>query len=201
MKQYRAMIDDNVMIGYRAERKIKSRRFSIGLNARVRSGTVIYEGTKIGKHLQTGHNAVIREENEIGDDFCIWNNSVVDYGCRIGSNVKIHSNCYVAQFTTLEDDVFLAPGVTIANDMHPGCEFSKKCMKGPTIKKGTQIGVNVTIAPFVTIGKNCLIGSGSVVTKDMPDNSVAYGNPARVTGKASELKCKTGKNKRGRPYK
>ena len=82
----------------------------IGANAVIRSGTVIYLGSTIGKNLQTGHHAVIREENIIGDDFKLWNNSTMDYGCRIGDNVKIHCNCYVAQYTVLESGVFLAPG-------------------------------------------------------------------------------------------
>ena len=164
----------------------------IGRKAKIRSGSVIYLGSKIGHHLETGHNVIIREQNKIGNYFSIWNNSVVDYGCTIGNKVKIHSNVYVAQFTKIEDDVFLAPGVTIANDPHPGCRFSKKCMRGPIIKKGVKIGVNVTILPFVTIGEYSLIGAGSVVTKGIPPYSVAYGNPARVIKSIYELRCPIG---------
>lgn len=71
-------------------------------------------------------------------------------------------------------------------------------MKGPTIKKGAQIGCNVTILPFVTIGENSLIGAGSVVTTDIPANSVAYGNPAKVRKKISQLRCPLGIT--DRPY-
>jgi len=94
----------------------------------------------------------------------------------------------------------MAPGVTIANDIHPGCEASRNCMRGPTIERGVQIGVNATILPFIRIGSNSLIGSGSVVTKDVPAGSVVYGNPARVIKKVKDLKCVTGVNKKGRPY-
>src|SRR3989338_7306492 len=117
----------------------------IGDDARIRSGTVIYAATQIGHHLETGHYVVIREKNEIGDHFSIWAHSVVDYGCKIGNGVKIHTSCYVAQYTCIEDNVFLAPGVIIANDFHPGSKFSRRCMKGPVIKKGAQIGCNVTL--------------------------------------------------------
>jgi len=65
-------------------------------------------------------------------------------------------------------------------------------MRGPTIKKGAKIGCNVTVLPFVTIGKNSLIGAGSVVTKDIPPNSVAYGNPAKVRRKIFDIKCDKG---------
>lgn len=86
---------------------------------------IIYAGSTIGSDPVTGRNVVIREQNVLGDYVRIWNNATVDYGCQISNHVKIHTNCYIAQFTTLEDEVFLAPGVTIANDSHPGCEFSR----------------------------------------------------------------------------
>jgi acetyltransferase-like isoleucine patch superfamily enzyme len=182
-------LDKNVQLGYIPERLPKFSKLVIGDNARIRSGTVIYAGSSIGDNLVTGHNVVIREENMIGDDFSIWSNSVVDYGCKIGKNVRLHCNIYVAQFTIIEDNVFMAPGVTIANDIHPECEFSRKCMRGPIIENSVKIGVNVTILPFVKIGAYSLIGSGSVVTKDIPPYSVAYGNPAKVTKKITDLKC------------
>jgi acetyltransferase-like isoleucine patch superfamily enzyme len=179
-------IDDDVILGYITGRSIADPALYIGPDARIRSGTVIYAGSTIGTRLQTGHNVVIREENSIGDDLNIWNNATIDYGCVIGNNVKIHCNVYVAQFTTLEDDVFLAPGVMIANDPHPLCGL---CMRGPTIQRGARIGVNVTLLPHVTIGEGALIGAGSVVTKDIPAFSVAYGNPAQPVKSVNDLTC------------
>lgn len=181
-------IDSNVILGYITGRQISSLTLHIGRDASIRSGTIIYAGTKIGERLETGHNVVIREENSIGDDFEIWSNSIVDYGCQIGNDVKIHSNVYVAQFTQIDDDVFLAPGVTVANDPHPLCGL---CMdeQAPKILRGARIGVNVTILPGVTIGEHALIGAGSVVTKDVPARSVFYGNPARMAGFVDDLSC------------
>lgn len=191
--------DEGVQLAYLSPRRGVSEVLRIGADAVIRSGTVIYAGSTIGDHLETGHNVVIREENQIGSHFSIWNNSVIDYGCTIGANVKIHCNCYVAQFTVLEDDVFLAPGVTIANDIHPGCPDSRECMKGPVLKSGVQVGVNVTILPYITIGERTIIGSGAVVTRDLPPESVVYGNPARVHGSIYDLKCVTEIRDRG-PY-
>ncbi|MGD9140641.1 MAG: N-acetyltransferase [bacterium] len=193
------VVDVGAILGYPAARGKNTDVINIGKNARIRSGTVLYAGSKIGDNLQTGHNVVIREENEIGDDFAIWNNSVIDYGCKIGNHVKIHCNCYVAQFTVIEDGAFMAPGVTIANDLHPGCEKSAECMRGPHIKEGVQIGVNVTLVPMITIGEHSLIGAGSVVTKDIPPYSLAYGNPARVVGDVRDMTCVTGLT--DKPYK
>lgn len=194
-----ATVDENVALGYLTGRKIKDHTLRIGDNACIRFGTVIYGGSTIGRGLQTGHNVVIREENQIGDNFNIWNSSTIDYGCKIGSDVKIHCNCYVAQFTVVEDNAFMAPGVTIANDIHPGCEFSQKCMKGPHIEEGVEIGVNVTILPFVRIGAHSVIGSGAVITKDIPPGSVVVGNPGRVICTIHDLKCESGLT--DRPYK
>lgn len=181
-------IDDGVSLGYPTGRAIADQTLRIGSEATVRSGTIIYVGTTIGRGLQTGHNVVIREENIIGDNVGIWSNSVIDYGCRIGNNVKIHSNVYVAQFTTIEDDAFLAPGVSVANDMRPLCA---ECTRagGPTIKRGARIGVNVTILPRVVIGEYALVGAGSVVTKDVPPYAVVYGNPARVATTVDDIDC------------
>lgn len=184
-----ARIDPSAIVGERPARPIADLALRIGPGACLRSGTVIYAGSSIGGHFSTGHNVVVREQNVIGDDVSIWGNSTIDYGCTIGSRVKIHTSVYVAQFTVLEEDVFLAPGVVLANDPHPGCPRSKDCMRGPTIRRAAQVGVNVTVVPFVTIGECALIGAGSVVTKDVPPRAVAYGNPARVVGTIDDLRC------------
>jgi acetyltransferase-like isoleucine patch superfamily enzyme len=188
-------VDHNVVLGYRTGRSIPSQALSIGQEAAIRSGTVIYGGTTIGSGLNTGHNVVIREENTIGDNVSIWSNSHIDYGCHIGNNVKIHANVYVAQFTVIEDDAFLAPGVMIANDPHPLCEACTH-EKAPQIRKGARIGVNVTILPDVVIGEYALVGAGSVVTKDVPAQAVIYGNPAQVAKSIDDLTCPHDPDKR-----
>lgn len=188
-------IDPGVILGYQTGRRIEDVSLHIGQDARIRSGTVIYAGSRIGAGLQTGHHVVIREQNTIGDELNIWNSSTIDYGCEIGSKVKIHCNVYIAQYTILEDNVFLAPGVTTANDPHPLCGL---CMRGPTIKQGARIGVNVTLLSHITIGEGALIGAGSVVTKDIPPYVVAYGNPARPVKSVDELPCQF--DKVDRPY-
>ena len=185
-------IDEGVLVGYPTDKIIQSERLIIGKNARIRSGSVIYCGSRIGDNLQTGHNVLIREENVIGENFRIWNNSVVDYRCVIGNNVKIHCGVYIAQYTVIEDDVFMAPGVVVANDIHPGCSHSGQCMKGPIIRKGAQIGVNATLLPFITIGEGSVVGGGSVVTRDVPPRSVIYGNPARVARSVDSIRCISG---------
>jgi acetyltransferase-like isoleucine patch superfamily enzyme len=191
------VIDDGVTLGY-APARGNGALLYIGPGARLRSGTVIYGGSRIGRDLETGHNVIIREENAIGDKLRIWSNSIIDYGCRIGNNVRIHSGVYICQFTTIEDDVFIGPGVILANDIHPGCPDAIECMQGPRLKRGAQIGVNCSVLPRVVIGELAVIGAGSLVTKDIPPGVVAYGNPAQVVCKVEDLKCSTGL--RDKPY-
>jgi acetyltransferase-like isoleucine patch superfamily enzyme len=182
------LIDDNVILGARPGRQLRETILRVGQRSIVRSGSVLYAGTQIGDGFETGHNVVIREENVIGADVKVWNNTVIDYGCTIGDRVKIHSNCYVAQFTTIENDVFLAPGASLANDPHPG-SATHLCVRGPTIKAGAQIGMNATILPFVVIGERALVGAGAVVTRDVPAGMIVVGNPARILKPVSKLSC------------
>jgi len=181
-----AHLDPDVILGYLSGRKAAGTTLVIGPGARLRSGTVIYAGSRIGARFETGHHVVVREENEIGDDVQIWSNSVIDYGCRIGHRVKIHAGVYVAQFSVLEDDVFLAPGVILANDLYPGQE-SQPELVGPTIRRGAQIGVNSTLVPGVEIGAGALVGAGSVVVRDVPGGMVVAGNPSRVLRRVEDL--------------
>jgi acetyltransferase-like isoleucine patch superfamily enzyme len=184
--------DPGVHVGYPPARPGVYSELELGPGARLRSGTVVYAGSRIGRNLETGHNVVIREENRIGDDVSVWSNSVIDYGCVVGDRVKIHTGVYVPQFTVIEDDVFIAPGCTFANDPHPGCRCAEGSMRGPVIRRGARIGVNATLVPGVEIGAYALVGSGSVVTRDVPPGAVVAGNPARVTGRAKDLRCGDG---------
>ena len=92
------IVEDGAILGVIPGREIEDETLRIGNDSTVRTGTIIYAGTSIGKGLETGHYAVIREENIIGDNLRIWNHSTIDYGCKIGSGVRIHNQVYVSQF-------------------------------------------------------------------------------------------------------
>jgi len=194
-------IEDNVTVGYIPSRKIENLETVIGSNAKIRSGTIIYAGNKIGNNLETGHNCIIREENEIGDNLKMWSFSYIDWGCKIGNNVTLEEGVKIFERTTIEDDVFIAPHATLINSFHPKCVHEKKCMQGPTIKKGAKIGGGVVILPRVVVGENALVAAGSVVTKDVPANACVVGNPAKVVKDVKDLECKTGINPKKYPYR
>ena len=179
-------IDPGVILGYPPGRPIERKPVRIGARAQIRSGSVIYASVEIGDGFETGHGVIIREENRIGHDCAVWNHTTIDYDCLLGSRVRIHCNVYVCQYSVIEDDVFLAPGVLLANDPHPLCT---KCMQGPTIKSGARIGIGATILPHVIVGENALVGAGSVVTENVPARAVVAGSPARVVSDVDQLEC------------
>jgi len=180
-------VDANVLIGYPPSRKVEDQKTVIGENSYIRSGTIIYASTKIGASFESGHYVVVREENQIGDHVSVWNHSIIDYGCKIGNNIKIHNRVYLAQFTTIDDNVFVGPGVLTTNDKY----IVLKNFPGPHIHQGVKVGAGSILLPGIHIGENSLIGSGSIVTKNIPEGVVAYGHPAQVQGTLKDFEHKT----------
>ena len=138
------------------------------------------------------------QKTKIGKDSRIYD-LVNLYGCRIGKNTKIDSyvyveegvkigdNCKIRPFVfiptgvTIENNVFIGPNVTFTNDKYPRVHGDWTLVK-TRVKRDASIGAGTTIIPGGTIGRNALIGAGSTVTKDVPNNAIAVGSPARVVG-------------------
>jgi acetyltransferase-like isoleucine patch superfamily enzyme len=160
----------------------------IGPGAVIRSHTVIYAGVRIGARLNTGHGAMIREDNVLGDDVSVGTNAVLEFGNRLGNRVRVHSGCFLEN-GFVEDDVFLGPHVVFTDDPHPMCPRYRDCLGGPTVRRQASVGANVTLLPGVEVGEGALIGAGSVVAEDVPPGVVAAGNPARAVKKIEDLTC------------
>lgn len=163
-------------------------RTVIGPGAVIRSHTVVYAGSTIGSHFNTGHGALVREDNIIGDDVSVGTNAALEFGNRVGSRVRIHTGCFLAS-CTIEDDVFLGPHVVFTDDPHPACPRYRDCVGGATVRRNVSIGANATILPGVEIGEGTLIGAGSLVAANVPGGVVAAGNPARVLKDIEQLVC------------
>lgn len=183
-----SIVEDYAIIGSPPRGKKAGELMTIiGKGATIRSHTVIYAGNRIGDNFQTGNKVNIRESNEIGDNVSIGTLSVIEHHVRIGNGVRMHSQVFVPEFTVIEDDAWLGPNVVITNAKYPLSPGVKETLAGPLIKKGAKIGANATVLPGVVIGVNSLVGAGSVVTKDVPDNAVVAGNPARLIKMISAL--------------
>lgn len=143
--------------------------------------------TAIVKDSEIGDNTNIYEFAnvygcKIGDNCKIGSYVEVQNNVRIGNNVTISSHSFICYLVIIEDDVFIAHGVMTINDIYPPSfrkTGSKKYWKKTLIKKGAVIGSNATLFPVV-IGENAVVGAAAVVTKDIPDNCIVIGNPARV---------------------
>ncbi len=160
----------------------------IGASGFIRSGTVIYAGAVIGDRFNSGHGALIREDNTIGDDCSVGTHAVLEMGNRVGNGTRIHSGCFL-EHTTLGARVFLGPNVVFTDDPHPMCPRYLDCVLGATVEDDVSIGANVTILPGLKIGAGSLIGAGSVVTKNVEPGVVVAGNPAVRIKDVAELVC------------
>lgn len=136
----------------------------------------------IGNNTKIWNLAQVRENATIGENCIISKNVYIDSDVTIGNNVKIQNNVNVYHGVTIEDDVFCGPSITFTNDFYPRA-FNSNWKVTPTlVKKGASIGANATIVCGNTIGEYAMIGSGSVVTKDVEPYSLVVGNPAKKIG-------------------
>ena len=172
-------IGQNPTIGSFVELGLNDMALEIGDEAVIRSGSVIYGDVKIGHNFRTGHHVLIRENTTIGDNAQIGTNSIVEGNCVIGDHVNIQSNVYVTWGMRIEDGVFIGPCSVTTNDKNPPAT-DRSLLKAPILRKNCVIGAGVIILPGIEIGENSLIGAGSVVTKNISRNVIAYGNPCRV---------------------
>jgi acetyltransferase-like isoleucine patch superfamily enzyme len=176
-----SIVEDYCVIGAPPRgKKAGELETTIGPGAILRSHTVVYAGNRIGENFQTGNKVNIRESNEIGNNVSVGTLSVIEHHVRIGNNVRMHSQVFVPEYTVIEDDAWLGPSVVVTNAKYPLSKDVKETLAGPVIRKGAKIGANATILPGVVIGVNSLVGAGSVVTRDVPDNAVVAGNPAKL---------------------
>ena len=138
------------------------------------------------------------QSSQIGEQTRIWQYCVVLPGARIGDNCNICSHCFVENDVIigdrvtvkcgvqlwdgieLEDDVFIGPNVTFTNDPNPRSQQHPNTFSKTIVKQGASVGANATLLPGITIGKDAMVGAGSVVTADVPHGTVVVGNPARV---------------------
>lgn len=182
-------IEDFCKIGFDDESKI-----FIGNNLLLRTNTVIYPDNIIGNNFSTGHNVVLREKNNIGNNVKIGTNSVIEGHCSIEDDVIIHSSCYIGEKTIIKKNAWIGPGTKTMNTKYPKHKYRE--WESPVIGENSVIGSGSIILPGIKIGDNSMIGAGSVVTKDIPSNTLAYGNPAKLVKNVTDIIIKGKKYER-----
>lgn len=125
---------------------------------------------------------VILPNAKIGKNCNICANVLIENNVIIGDNVTIKSGVQIYDGITIEDNVFIGPNVTFTNDLKPRSKKYPREFIKTFLKKGCSIGANSTILPGITIGESAMIGAGSVITKNVPNNQLWYGNPAKFHG-------------------
>ena len=106
--------------------------------------------------------------------------SAVDNDVTVGERVRIQTGCYITAFSTIEDDVFVAPGVTLTNDDTMGRHGPDHPLRGATLRRACRVGGGAVLVPGVEIGEEAFVAAGAVVTEDVPARAVVMGVPARV---------------------
>ena len=194
------MINSNY---FKHSSSVISEKATIGDGTSIWHFSHIREGAKIGKNVTIGQNVYIDKDVVIGDNVKIGNNTkiwafshisqgvvigdncIIGEGVHIGPNVIIGNNCKIQnnvsiyKGVTIGQNVFVGPGVTFTNDLYPEVgNWSEEKIIPTFVKDNVSIGANSTIVCGITLNESCLIGAGSVVTKDVKSKTIALGNPA-----------------------
>jgi acetyltransferase-like isoleucine patch superfamily enzyme len=158
----------------------------LGAGTIVSTGAVVFAGSRVGARVIVGDQACLRERCEVGDDVVIGRGSLVENDTAVGARTKIQAMAYLTAYSTLEEDVFIAPCVQTSNDNFMGrTERRHELRKGPTIRRGARVGVGAVLCPAVEIGEEAFVGAGAVVVEDVAPRVVVVGNPARVLREVS----------------
>jgi UDP-2-acetamido-3-amino-2,3-dideoxy-glucuronate N-acetyltransferase len=144
------------------------------------------QSDNIGKNTMIWQYCVVLKNAVIGD-YCNINCQVfIENDVKIGDYVTVKPGVQIWDGVTLEDNVFVGPNVTFTNDLIPRSKQYPEAFAKTIVKKGASIGANATIIAGNTIGEYALIGAGSVITKNVPDYTVWFGNPAKQKGTIDE---------------
>lgn len=160
---------------------------------------VIEQPCAIGPRTKIWHFSHVMAGAVIGADCVLGQNTFVASTARVGDRVKIQNNVSVYDGVELEDEVFCGPSVVFTNVVNPRSAASRKNEFQKTlVREGATLGANATIRCGLSVGRYAFVGAGSVVTKEVPDHALVYGNPARLKG--GICRCAMKLEKRGRRW-
>jgi acetyltransferase-like isoleucine patch superfamily enzyme len=169
----------------------------LGPGSLIRSHSVFYNGSKFGEQLMTGHRVTVRENTVAGSNLQIGTLSDIQGDCSIGSYVRFHSSVHVGKGSRIEDYVWVFPYVVLTNDPHPPSEVRL----GVVLQAYAVIATHSTILPGVVVGRGALVGAHSLVAKDVAENTVVAGVPAKYKCETSSLLLRDGSDRSAYPWR
>jgi acetyltransferase-like isoleucine patch superfamily enzyme len=151
----------------------------IGARATICAGAVLVAGARIGQLAVVGDQAHVRERAVVGEGTVVGRGSAIDNDVTIGAHVRVQTGCYITAYSTVEDDVFIAPSVTLTNDDTMGRHGSEYEVRGATLRRACRVGARVVLLPGIEVGEEAFVAAGSVVTRSVPARTLVMGTPAR----------------------
>lgn len=149
----------------------------------VHPSSFVDAGAEIGPGTKIWHFCHVMPRARIGRNCNIGQNVLVSSGVSLGDNVKVQNNVSIYTGVLIDDDVFLGPSMVFTNVINPRSHVERKDEYRVTrVLRGASIGANATVVCGVSLGRYCFVGAGSVITRDVPDYALVYGNPARQHG-------------------
>jgi UDP-3-O-[3-hydroxymyristoyl] glucosamine N-acyltransferase len=168
----------------------------IGPGSLLRSHNIIYAGSSFGENLNTGHRVTIREGTKVGKNCLISTLADIQGNCKIGDYSRIYSNVHIGELTDIGNFVFIFPFTIFTNDPQP----PSNNLMGSKVGDYSIITVHCSVLPGVSIGKNCLIGANSVVSRNIDDFTFALGSPAKKILNLPEIDSKEFPSKKHYPW-
>jgi acetyltransferase-like isoleucine patch superfamily enzyme len=151
----------------------------VGAGATICAGAVLVEGASVAEGAVVGDQAHVRERARIGERSVVGRGSAIDNDVVVGARVRIQTGCYLTAFSVVEDDVFVAPGVTLTNDDTMGRHGTELELRGAVLRRACRVGGGAVLTPGVEVGEEAFVAAGAVVVRDVPARAVVMGVPAR----------------------
>jgi acetyltransferase-like isoleucine patch superfamily enzyme len=151
----------------------------IGEAVMIGGHAIIHAGVRIGDGARVGDHAQVRDDATVGPGATVGSYTSVDPGVVVGARASVQARCYLAAGTVVEEDVFVGPGVTFANDNTMGRHPGERELEGPLLRRACRVGAAAVVCPGIEIGSEAFVAAGAVVAGDVAPRTVVMGVPAR----------------------
>ncbi|HEY2603401.1 MAG TPA: acyltransferase [Thermoleophilaceae bacterium] len=159
---------------------------ALGEGAIVGANAVVHGGARIAAGAVVGDRAHVRERAVVGEGSVVGSGTAVDNDVTIGARVKVQTGCYLTAFSLVEDDVFVAPGVTTTNDNAMGRHERGEALQGATLRRACRVGAGSILLPAIEVGEEAFVAAGALVTRDVAARTLVMGVPAKVVREVEE---------------